>query len=91
MYLQSFSWLISSQRHKCELNIEFSSLNSVFQTHLEFEGGVRYIGVYLCFSLLIEGFVHICTHHVDLRPVEMVWACPLETPRGTDAQRHHMT
>jgi hypothetical protein len=37
-YRQSFSWQISSPRHRPELSIGFISPNSVFLIHLEFEG-----------------------------------------------------
>jgi hypothetical protein len=65
---QSFSWQISSQRHKPVLSISFVSPNSMFLTHLEFlGGGVLEIYVHIC--ILSSRFVNSCNSiYLDLEP-----------------------
>jgi hypothetical protein len=61
MCIPSYSWRISSQRHRLERNIGSFSPNSILLTHHEFEGG-RGLDMYslvFLFSHSIRGFLHI--------------------------------
>ncbi|KAK8444606.1 hypothetical protein SEVIR_9G164532v4 [Setaria viridis] len=59
MCLPNCSWLISLPRHRHVFSIDFSSPNSVFLTHHEFEGGVRCICTVGDLPFLLGGFLYI--------------------------------